>query len=142
MWIALPVTSFAQVFWMWVLSSLLAECMFEVVADSSKGYASTPNLDHRVTRCVPVASLRRCGENSAHPSPYLNPTTASLMKGVTILEDQANKKRYLQIDIAELDKRREQIEDMMDGLIAEQRGGQPSITLDALEKKLRKQGKL
>ena len=43
------------------------------------------------------------------------------MKGVAILEDQANKKRYLQIDIAELDKRREQIEDMMDGLIAEQR---------------------
>jgi len=64
------------------------------------------------------------------------------MKGVTILEDQADKKRYLQIDIAELDKRREQIEDMMDGLIAEQRGGQPSITSDALEKKLRKQGKL
>jgi len=64
------------------------------------------------------------------------------MKGVAILEDQANKKRYLQIDIAELDKRGEQIEDMMDGLIAKQRGGQPSITLDALEKKLRKQGKL
>jgi len=60
------------------------------------------------------------------------------MKGVTILEDQANKKRYLQIHIAELDKRGEQIEDMMDGLVAEQRGGQPSITLDALEKKLRK----
>jgi len=31
------------------------------------------------------------------------------MKGVTILEDRSNKKRYLQIDIAELDKRREQI---------------------------------
>ena len=64
------------------------------------------------------------------------------MKGVTILEDRANKKRYLQIDVAELDKQREQIEDMMDGLIAEQRAGQPSITLDALEKKLRKQGQL
>ncbi len=64
------------------------------------------------------------------------------MKGVTILEDRAAKKRYLQIDIAELDKRREQIEDMMDGLIAEERAGQPTISLDALEKKLRKQGKL
>ncbi len=64
------------------------------------------------------------------------------MKGVTILEDRSNKKRYLQIDIAELDKRREQIEDMMDGLIAEQRAGQPTISLEALERKLRKQGKL
>ncbi len=64
------------------------------------------------------------------------------MKGVTILEDKANKKQYLQIDVAELDKRREQIEDMMDGLVAEQRAGQPTISLDALEKKLRKQGKL
>gem|GEM_PF-991147 len=64
------------------------------------------------------------------------------MKGITILEDLANKKRYLQIDIAELDKRREQIEDMLDGLIAEQRAGQPTVSLDQLEKKLRKQGKL
>lgn len=64
------------------------------------------------------------------------------MKGVTILEDKANKKRYLRIDLAELDKRREQIEDMMDGLVAEQRAGQPTISLDALEKKLRRQSKL
>ena len=64
------------------------------------------------------------------------------MKGVTILEDRASKKRYLQIDIAELDKRREQIEDVMDGLIAEERAGQPTISLEVLEKKLRKQGKL
>jgi len=64
------------------------------------------------------------------------------MKGVTILEDHSNKKRYLQIDVAELDKRREQIEDMMDGLIAEQRAGQTTISIEALEKKLRKQGKL
>lgn len=64
------------------------------------------------------------------------------MKGVTILEDQANKKSYLQIDIAELDKRREQIEDMMDALVAEQRAGQPTISLETLERKLRKQGKL
>lgn len=64
------------------------------------------------------------------------------MKGITILEDRANKKRYLQIDLADLDKRREQIEDMLDGLIAEQRAGQPTVSLDQLEKKLRKQGKL
>ncbi|MBS1545741.1 MAG: hypothetical protein JST38_06035 [Bacteroidetes bacterium] len=64
------------------------------------------------------------------------------MKGITILEDRANKKRYLQIDLAELDKRREQIEDMLDGLIAEQRAGQPTISLEQLEKKLHKQGKL
>jgi len=31
---------------------------------------------------------------------------------------------------------------MMDGLIAEQRAGQPTISLEALERKLRKQGKL
>ncbi len=64
------------------------------------------------------------------------------MKGIIILEDRANKKRYLQIDLAELDKRREQIEDMLDGLIAEQRAGQPTISLEQMEKKLQKQGKL
>lgn len=64
------------------------------------------------------------------------------MKGITILEDRANKKRYLQIDLAELDKRREQIEDMLDALIAEQRAGQPTISLEQLEKKLHNQGKL
>lgn len=64
------------------------------------------------------------------------------MKGVTILEDRSNKKQYLQIDVAELDKQREKIEDMIDGLIAEQRAGQPTISLEVLEKKLRKQGKL
>jgi hypothetical protein len=64
------------------------------------------------------------------------------MKGVTIIEDKASNKRYLQIDVAELDKRRDEIEDMIDGLIAEQRAGQPSISLEELEEKLRKQGKL
>ncbi len=64
------------------------------------------------------------------------------MKGGIILEDKANKKRYLQIDVAELDKRREEIEDVIDGLIAEQRAGQPTISLEELEEKLRKQGKL
>ncbi len=64
------------------------------------------------------------------------------MKGIIILEDRANKKRYLQIDLAELDKRREQIEDMLDGLIAEQRAGQPTISLEQMERKLQKQGKL
>jgi hypothetical protein len=64
------------------------------------------------------------------------------MKGITILDDLANKKRYLQIEISELDKRREEIEDMLDGLIAEQRAGQPTISLEELQKKLQKQGKL
>ena len=82
---------------------------------------------------------------SAAPATRLTSIAAvspSNMKGVTILEDHSNKKRYLQIDVAELDKRREQIEDMMDGLIAEQRAGQTTISIEALEKKLRKQGKL
>lgn len=64
------------------------------------------------------------------------------MKGITILDDLANKKRYLQIEITELDKRRDEIEDMLDGLIAEQRAGQPTISLEELEQKLQKQGKL
>jgi hypothetical protein len=64
------------------------------------------------------------------------------MKGVTIIEDKASNKRYLQIDVAELDKRRDEIEDMIDGLIAEQRAGQPTISLEELEERLRKQGKL
>lgn len=64
------------------------------------------------------------------------------MKGITILDDPANKKRYLQIETSELGKRRDEIEDMLDGLIVEQRAGQPIISLEELEKKLQKQGKL
>ncbi|MCO6482923.1 MAG: hypothetical protein J5I62_09020 [Flavobacteriales bacterium] len=64
------------------------------------------------------------------------------MKGITILKDEASKKRYLQIDVATLSKQREHIEDVIDALVAEERAGQPTISLDTLEKKLRKAGKL
>ena len=64
------------------------------------------------------------------------------MKGVTILNEGTNKKRYLHIDVAALSKQRERIEDMIDALVAEERAGQPTISLETLEKKLRKAGKL
>ena len=64
------------------------------------------------------------------------------MKGVTILNDEANKKRYLHIDVSALRTHRERIEDMIDALVAEERAGQPTISLETLEKKLRKAGKL
>ena len=65
------------------------------------------------------------------------------MKGVTILTDEKNKKKYLQIDIQEVQKLDdEKWEDLHDVLIGSLRKGQPTVTLAEVEKKLKKAGKL
>jgi|688.fasta_scaffold08674_2 hypothetical protein len=56
------------------------------------------------------------------------------MKGVTILFDEARKKRIVQIDLDQLSKDPEAIEDLLDGLIAEQRRNEPTISLAAYKR--------
>lgn len=60
------------------------------------------------------------------------------MKGVTILFDEARKKRIVQIDLDQLSKDPEAIEDLLDGLIAEQRKNEPTVTHEALVRSLKK----
>jgi hypothetical protein len=64
------------------------------------------------------------------------------MKGVTILYDEANKRRLLQIDLSEVDRENEAIEDLFDLIIAEtpEEGG--SISLEEMKRLLKVDGKL
>ena len=64
------------------------------------------------------------------------------MKGVTVLYDEANKRRLLQIDLSEVDRENEAIEDLFDLIIAEtpEEGG--SISLEEMKRLLKVDGKL
>lgn len=64
------------------------------------------------------------------------------MKGFSILLNEINKKRILQIDIKELLKEPEKFEDMVDILIAKERENEKEISWEDAKKKLRKSGKL
>ena len=54
------------------------------------------------------------------------------MKGVSILFDERRKKRIVQIDMDALNKDPEAIEDLLEGLIAEQRRNEPSVSHDSV----------
>ncbi len=60
------------------------------------------------------------------------------MKGVTILFDEARKKRIVQIDLDRLSKDPEAIEDLLDGLIAEQRRNELTVSHEAVVRSLKK----
>ena len=65
------------------------------------------------------------------------------MKGVEIQTDEKKKKKYLKIDIAQVQKFSDAMwEDLYDVLIASLRKGQPSSSLESVEKRLIKAGKL
>lgn len=60
------------------------------------------------------------------------------MKGVSILFDERRKKRIVQIDMDVLNKDPEAIEDLLEGLIAEQRRNEPSVSHDSVVRSLKK----
>jgi hypothetical protein len=64
------------------------------------------------------------------------------MKGVTILKDEKNNKRILQIDIKEIAKRPAEFEDLMDVLVAEARAEEKDISWNSVKRELKKKGKL
>lgn len=64
------------------------------------------------------------------------------MKGVSILLDETKNKRFLQIDLDEVDRDHELIEDLFDLIIAESEEGQPSIDLEEMKRLLKADGKL
>ncbi len=49
------------------------------------------------------------------------------LKGVKLLTDETEGKRYVQIDLATLAKEPDAVEEYLDGLIAESRRNEPSV---------------
>jgi hypothetical protein len=64
------------------------------------------------------------------------------MKGVTILKDEKNNKRILQVDLKEVAKYPDKFEDVVDMLVAEERKDEKEISLAAAKKRLKRKGKL
>jgi hypothetical protein len=64
------------------------------------------------------------------------------MKGVSYVMDEQNKIVAVQIDLKVLKKYEEQIEDLLDGIIAESRMEEPRIPLNKVIHKLKQSGKL
>jgi NAD(P)H-hydrate repair Nnr-like enzyme with NAD(P)H-hydrate epimerase domain len=64
------------------------------------------------------------------------------MKGVSYVTDESNKKLAVQIDIKLLEKFDDDMEDLIDGIIAESRKKEVRKPLNEVIKQLKKKGKL
>lgn len=64
------------------------------------------------------------------------------MKGVSYVTDGKNRKTAVLIDLKTLEKYEEQIEDLLDGIIASARKDEPLVSWEDVKKKLKKKGKL
>ncbi|MDA0194609.1 MAG: hypothetical protein O2887_15650 [Bacteroidetes bacterium] len=64
------------------------------------------------------------------------------MKGVTFITDKSLKKRYVQIDLEQLEKHQNEIEDLLDIIIAESRKDEEGIPLEQVIEELKAEGKL
>ena len=64
------------------------------------------------------------------------------MKGVKYLTDESNKKVAVQIDLKLLEKYDEELEDLIDGIIAESRKDEEKKRLAEVIKGIKRQGKL
>jgi hypothetical protein len=64
------------------------------------------------------------------------------MKGVTILKNEKNNRKIIQIDIKEVAKRPNEFEDLVDVLIAEDRKDEKEIAWEDVKTQLKKKGKL
>lgn len=64
------------------------------------------------------------------------------MKGVTYVTDDKNRKVAVQIELKLLEKYDEEIEDLIDGIIAESRKTEERVPLDKVIKGLKRKGKL
>jgi hypothetical protein len=65
------------------------------------------------------------------------------MPHLTFITDETHNRRYVQIDLAEVAEiDEEQLEDIMDIIIAEARKGDEKVTLEDLESQLKAEGRL
>jgi hypothetical protein len=64
------------------------------------------------------------------------------MKGVSYLLNDDNKKIAVQIDIKTIEQHQQDIEDLLDGILAEARKDEEKVPFDKVLKNLKKAGKL
>ncbi|MFZ1692252.1 MAG: hypothetical protein WAT74_03555 [Flavobacteriales bacterium] len=64
------------------------------------------------------------------------------MKGVTVLYDESRKKRLVQIDMEVVERKREELEEMLDLLVAESRKDDEMVPWEKAKGMLKKAGKL
>ena len=64
------------------------------------------------------------------------------MKGVTCITDETHNKRFVQIDLDRLEKYQDEIEDLLDVIVAESRKDDEEVSWNELKKQLRAEGKL
>jgi hypothetical protein len=64
------------------------------------------------------------------------------MKGVSYVTDEQNKKVAVQIELKVLERYDEQIEDLIDGIIAESRKDEKRVPLSQVMRDLKQSGKL
>lgn len=70
---------------------------------------------------------------------YLN---FSKMKGISYITDEKSRKKAVVIDLKTLEKYDNQIEDLLDSIIAESRAEEPTVSWTTVKKRLKKKGKL
>jgi hypothetical protein len=63
------------------------------------------------------------------------------MNGVTIIEDKAKKRRYMQIDMKAVKDDREGIQDLIDVMIAESRRDQKRIPWSVIKEEMKREGR-
>jgi hypothetical protein len=64
------------------------------------------------------------------------------MKGIKFLTNEKNQKIAVQIDLKRLEESQDEIEDLLDAIIAESRKDDKEISWDKLQKQLKAEGKL
>lgn len=64
------------------------------------------------------------------------------MKGISIIHDETKDKRFLQIDLSEVDRNNELIEDLFDLILAETKEDGESIDLEEMKRLLKVDGKI
>ncbi len=64
------------------------------------------------------------------------------MKGISIIHDQTNDKKYVQIDLEKLEEYQSALEDLFDAIIAESRKNDETISLEELKVRLQLSDKL
>ena len=69
-------------------------------------------------------------------------TETMTMTGVSFVTDDTNRKVAVQIDLETLEQYQENVEDLLDGIIATMRSDEETVPLDEVIENLRKQGKI
>lgn len=64
------------------------------------------------------------------------------MKGISFITDEKNRKKAVVISLKAIEERQQELEDFLDGIIAESRKGEPKREWKTVKAALKKKGKL